>query len=408
MASSDLPRVQYRPGSGGAVYAVVLGLVATAAFYSQSNLLFVAVGLMIGGLVFAVLWAWLSLRGLRVRRSTPPRVSAGDPLVLRYRLDNHGGLPAFAVVLRERPADDPAADGAPGRPRRLGGAPVTWALHVGGRRGVRMQSRCRPRRRGVLALSGLTLTSTFPFGIVRKTLTFDLPASLLVLPRLYRLDPDLAGRLVRGADGDEGPGRSAGGDDEFFGLRAYRPGDRPRAIDWKRSARGAGLVVRERTRARPPALSVRLDLSHPFDEARGDDADERFVLEERAISLAGSLLTEAHRAGLRVDLRIDGHGSPAAVAPGHGQQLAAMLASLARVQASPVGRGGDAGRGSASSAAPGAGAVVVWTGPSSAPPPRHGDRGGVVTLLGAADFKRHLAAAARGGGVGGGAGGPSP
>ena len=345
---------------------------------------------MIGGLVFALLWAWLSLRGLRVRRSAPPQVPAGDPMVLRYRLDNHGRLPAFAVVLRERLADDPAADGGPGRPTRLGGAPVTWAVHVGGRRGVRMQSRGRPRRRGVLNLRGLTLSSTFPFGIVRKTLTFDLPGAVLVLPRLYRLDPDLTGRLVRGGDGDEGPGRSAGGDDEFFGLRAYRPGDRPRAIDWKRSARGGGLVVRERTQARPPRLSIRLDLSNPFDEA-GDnaDADERFVLEERAVSLAGSLLSEAHRTGLRVDLRIDGYGELAAVAPGHGPQLSAMLMALARVKA-PTDGSADA---KPAGAKPTAGDVVVWTGPSSAPPPRHGDRGGMVTLLGAADFARHLAAA---------------
>ena len=242
MASSDLPRVQYRPGSGGVVHAVVLALVATAAFYSQSNLLFMALGVLIGGLVFALLWAWLSLRGLRVRRSTPSRVAAGDPLVLRYRLDNHGRLPAFAVVLRERLADDPTADGGPGRPMRLGGAPVTWALHVGGRRGVRMQSRGRPRRRGELHLRGLTLSSTFPFGMVRKTLTFDAPGAVLVLPRLYRLDPDLTGRLVRGGDGDEGPGRSAGGDDEFFGLRAYRPGDRPSCdrLEAQRAGRGPG------------------------------------------------------------------------------------------------------------------------------------------------------------------------
>ena len=145
MAPSDLPRVQYRPGSGGAVYAVVLALVTTAAFYSQSNLLFATLGLMIGGLVFALIWAWLSLRDLRVRRSNPPRVSAGEPLVLRYHVDNHGRLPVFGLVLRERPADDPTADGAPGRPRRLDGLPVTWALHVGPQRGIRMQSRRRAR-----------------------------------------------------------------------------------------------------------------------------------------------------------------------------------------------------------------------------------------------------------------------
>jgi len=148
-------------------------------------------------------------------------------------------------------------------------------------------------------------------------------------------------------------------------------------------------VVRERTRARPPRLSVRLDLS-PAGDAH--DPDEHFLLVERAVSLAGSLLSEAHRNGLRVDLRTDGPGTPAAVAPGHGKQLAAMLAELAQVQPP----GPDPSGGAAATAAPGTGEVVVWTGPSSAPPPRRGDRGGVVTLLGAADFTRHLAAAAEG------------
>ena len=75
----------------------------------------------------------------------------------------------------------------------------------------------------------------------------------------------------------------------------------------------------------------------------------------------------------------------ASAAPGHSQQLAAMLAALARVSSLGPER---------AVAAPGGDEVVIWTGPSSAPPPRRGDRGRVVTLLGAADFTRHLAATA--------------
>ncbi len=206
-----------------------------------------------------------------------------------------------------------------------------------------------------------------------------------------RLPPGSRGRLVRGGQGDEGPGRSAGGDDDFFGLRAYRAGDRPRAIDWKRSARGGGLVVRERTRARPPRLIVRIDLSDS-----GADPAERFLLEERAISLAGSLLSQGHRAGLRVDLRLTGLYTPLSVAPGHGTQLASMLATLARLppQAPPKTRAGafTAPNTGEARSPHGDGEVVLWTGPSSAPPPRQGDRSGGVTLLGAADFTRHLAA----------------
>lgn len=387
----DLARVQYRLGSGGLLYAMVLALVASAAFYSHSNLLFAAVGLMVGGLVFAVLWAWRSLRRLRVQRSTPHQVSAGDTLTLRYRVDNHGRLPAFAVVLREHLA--PPAE-MTDSPAQLGGAPVTWALHVGRRRGIRMQSRCRPLRRGVLALHGISVSSTFPFGIIRKTLSFERPGAVLVLPRLYRLDPELVGRLVRGAQGDEGPGRGVGGGDEFYGLRPYRSGDRPRAIDWKRSARGGGLVVRERTRHHPPHLSVRLELA-----PCGDDPGESFMLEERAISLAGSLLSDAHRAGLRVDLHIENHRVAAPAAPGHAKQLAAMLETLARLPVPTPSPAHDTATASAFVPAARRSAsgshVVVWTGPSSAPPPPRGDRGGVITLLGAEDFTRHLAATAR-------------
>ncbi len=399
MASMDLARVQYRLGSGGLVYALVLTLVASAAFFSQSNLLFAAVGLMVGGLVFAVLWAWTSMRGLRVQRSTPAKVSVGDTLALRYRVDNHGRIPAFAVVVRERLEPH----GSPSGPPPLGGAPVTWALHVGGRRGIRMQSRCRPRRRGVLALHGVAVSSTFPFGIICKTLSFERPSTVLVLPRLYRLDPDLVGRLARGAQGNEGSSSGVGGDDEFYGLRPYRSGDRLRAIDWKRSARGRDWVVRERTRHRPPHLSVRLDLA-----TCDDDASEPFMLEERAISLAGSLLSDAHRAGLRVDLHIGSQRVTAPTAPGHAKQLAAMLETLARLPTSSSGQAHKAAPMPASAPAlpalptargsHGGNEVVVWTGPSSALPPPRGDHGGVVTLLGAEDFTRHLAATTRAGG----------
>ncbi|MEE9403567.1 MAG: DUF58 domain-containing protein [Algisphaera sp.] len=381
------PRVQYRPSSGGAVYALVLGLVATTAIYSQSNLLFAALGLMIGGLVFSIAWAWASLRGLQVHRSFSPNVSAGNPLVLRYRLHNRGRLPAFAVVLRETWQRDLTKTQSPlATASRVGDPSVTWALHIGAKRGVRIQSRCRPRRRGLMTLDHLELSSTCPFGVLRKTLRFSQPATVLVLPRLYRLNPDLLRRLTSTAQGMQGPSAAAGGGDEFYGLRDYRQGDPRNAIDWKRSARTNHLVVRELTRTEPPSLAVRLDL-HALPKDESQTPQEHSELKERAISLAASLLCDAHRAGLRVSLQVEGQPAPAMVAPGHTPHLAALLAALARVDTHHAPPQVTDTRPSST-----ASQVVIWTGVSSAPPPRRGGRVHAITFLGSADFAQHLAA----------------
>ncbi|NNL99410.1 MAG: DUF58 domain-containing protein, partial [Gammaproteobacteria bacterium] len=88
----------------------------------------------------------------------------------------------------------------------------------------------------------------YPLGLVRAWAYLELPGRCVVYPR-----PD--GRLPvpadTGQDGLEGASDAAGRED-FADLRAWQPGDTPRAIAWKVLARSDELVVKRFSGAAAP------------------------------------------------------------------------------------------------------------------------------------------------------------
>jgi uncharacterized protein (DUF58 family) len=103
------------------------------------------------------------------------------------------------------------------------------------------------------------------------------------------------------------------GDDEFSGLRAYVPGDAPRTLHWKASARTGDLLVKQFERG--TAGELRLDWeSLP-------DADP-----EARLSQLCRWALDAHRAALVWGLRLPG----VEFAPSRGEEhLHRCLSALA-------------------------------------------------------------------------------
>lgn len=331
----SIGRVRFGPGS--VVYIVVTVLIAFAAFYTQANLLFWVLGLVLGALVVSCGATILLLRGIEVHRLTPTRGAADEPLVLRYHIMNGSRVPCFGLEIveswakrrRDRRGAGPSDESGP---PRLAGRPHGWVLHVGPGQSIQAEATCWPRRRGLLRFEKVVVRSGFPFGIIRKSIEFPQTNEVLIHPPQRRLSRQAVLSL---SSRDIGQGKHAdrgGGHDEFFGLRPYRPGDSYKLIDWKHSARGSNLVSREMAKARPPHMLILLDLTPP------DDPDPAWTdAQEEAINLAGALVREAYLHGIHVGLAVRGVACPRLAIHNSQAHRQKLLDSLAQLDLSDTG-----------------------------------------------------------------------
>lgn len=244
---------------------LALGL---ASLNTGNNLLYLLMGALLGTITLS---GWLSeqaLRDLLITRAVPRAATAGEPLRLRYAVTNaKRRLPSHGLELLERfsPDDDGAdqVDVVPAFVAALEPGAVTQASAV-----------ATARRRGVYALDGLILATSFPFGLFAKERDIALPGRLVVWPRTDRpvREPRLGGRhgrrLRAGASAAAGVQRG-----DYRGLREYRPGDDPRDVHWRSTARRSELIVREYDRDTADEYWIVLDTVSP-DDAAGEVAVE--------------------------------------------------------------------------------------------------------------------------------------
>lgn len=276
--------------------------VGFAAINTGNNLLYLLLGAMLG---FIAISSWLSeqvIGGIRVLRQTPGGVTVGNTVRIRYQVANQRKrIPAFVLEIGE--------EGLPGQ---------AFVPFLKPGESLEASSENRFIRRGVFPLSSITVSTSFPFGLFRKTRTLQVPGELVIRPR--------ADRKVRSPVPGGGTGRPSGGAlsaraagfrGEYRGLRGYRPGDDPRDIHWRTTARTGVPVVKEYDENRGETLWLCLDTrTEPGNRA------------EDAVETTASLAARAFREGRRFGFCCPGMS----VEPGHGpRQLERVLDALARV-----------------------------------------------------------------------------
>ncbi|CAN5172203.1 hypothetical protein BH11PSE11_BH11PSE11_18740 [soil metagenome] len=110
---------------------------------------------------------------------------------------------------------------------------------------VDLTHRFTPAHRGTLSLRGVALARRDALGLCRAVHELDLPGSVMVLPRTYRL-PSVHLPGQRHYQPEHRINASASGDgEEISGLREYRLGDALRDIHWKSFARTGTPMVKE-------------------------------------------------------------------------------------------------------------------------------------------------------------------
>jgi uncharacterized protein (DUF58 family) len=290
-------RRRYHVHPPGLLYLVLVVVVAIAAANRPSNLLIWVFAAMLSGVLLSGILSGQPLMGVHAERSVPRTGRAGEPLAVRYSITNRSRVwPLFALFVREL---------------SLPGGARAFAQHVGPRGTVVVEGVHMAARRGPMRFGSFRVETVFPFGLLMKSIRFDAESECLVFPRTVPLRRDALAALTGGAFAGPSTSGRAGTGSDFLGIRDYRPGDSMRHVAWRRSASAGTLAVVERSVDAPRRLCVAIDLRRPTPMLRVDPAGPRARdLEEDAIVLAASLLSEAHREGWETRLRVLGLPSP--------------------------------------------------------------------------------------------------
>jgi uncharacterized protein (DUF58 family) len=212
---------------------LLLGLGSLAAALVTGRDLYYHLAYLCAGLLLvAGLWAWATLRGLRLTRVTRSlRATVGRPLEEQFRLYNTSWLPKVWLVVRDE-SDLP--DHRAGR-----------VIHsLGPHREHTWIVRTVCQRRGRFRLGPMAVSTGDPFGLFEFERYLGQTTSVVVYPATV---PLLGFPRPRGdiSGGDALRRRTHYVTTNAAGVRDYAPGDGFNRIHWPSTARHAALIVKE-------------------------------------------------------------------------------------------------------------------------------------------------------------------
>ncbi len=268
-----LPRT-IRPTREGWWFTGACLAVGLAATNTGNNLLYLILAMMLSFMAVSGVLSEQTMRHVRLQRELPRRLFAGSAASVRVWLVNRKRrLPSYALHLREAGASH-------------------FLLKVPPQGREAWQYTLTFPRRGRQYLPGLRMITRFPFGLFAKVSRPILADPVLVYPAVRALAPgEVPAALDPGRRERDRRGHGA----SLRSLRPYRPGDDPRLLHWKTSAKAGDLMVKELGDEDLPR--VRLVVEDP---APGTPPD----LIEANLSYAASLAAHAVRLGCQVQLGI--------------------------------------------------------------------------------------------------------
>lgn len=244
------------PTLAGLAFCGTLGVLLLASINEQLSLGYALTFALTGAGLASMHTTHANLRGLQLDLRAPDGVHAGDEVELQVRLHNPGAA-RFGIALQAQLEDgrtDPAWVDVPAQGHAL------------------LQLRYRADRRGLRELPRLVITTRFPLGFFRAWSYWRPASQVWVYPQAEQPTPPFPAQ-AEGLEGEAQGSAPRGQGTDFAGVRAYRRGDSPRHILWRKSAlnlaQGQPLWVRETES--PLAQDLLLDLQ----QAGGSDVEAR-------------------------------------------------------------------------------------------------------------------------------------
>jgi uncharacterized protein (DUF58 family) len=300
-----IPDWEIRITNFGLGYVLMCLVVAIGATNTGNNGLYLVLAGMLAAMVVSGIISRRNVRGVLCEIEPVGEVVAGRPALLKIRFENRlAAATAQGLFFLH--------EGLPG---------PLWVdpLKPGERREVLVEG-IFPRR-GVYLEADAGLLSRFPLGLFRKYRHARLAREVVVYPTP---EASAVASLTEDSRGGRPHPRRRGGSAEIRMLRDFVPGDDPRDLHWKQSARMRHWIVREREAERDRVVILALDnaLSNPADPAARVDFEGRI---SRCAGQAVLLLSRDGEVGFQArDVRV-----PAS--SGRGQRTR-ILEALARLE----------------------------------------------------------------------------
>lgn len=305
-----------RVTAAGWVFLGIVALLYGASITSQSGLLLVPAGILLGCFAVNLVSAWRALRRLEVHAPGSAHVVEGQRLNQPWCVRNSSSSSDVALV---------TAESAAGRLFKL--------PHLAAGEDASVVPELQFHRRGVFAHDRLRLVTAFPFGLVRVARRLVLAGEVVVHPAVYPVSTPRAAGFDVMVGGKFRGHRQTGAGDLFSGVRPHQAGDSLRQIHWASSAKGLGLMVKVFDEELSGRVAVVLDCGSSGEAKVFDDA----------VRAAGSLVFAALDAGHHVEWLDLASLEPDLIPPfvdGH-----EILDRLARLQIEPTSLAQDRLRG---------------------------------------------------------------
>lgn len=315
----------------GIVYIAVWIVLLAMGIRLQVNLILLVAGLAAGPVVASFLVSASMLRKLRITRRVPAYTFSGDLLPIDYTLENARRWTAALALFIED-------EGAPVE-RLVSGTtnlhPRVFFARVPGQGRERIRWQGVSPKRGKYRFRTLELITRSPFGLLERRVSLSEPDDMIVYPtvgqlnRRWHLLQKQATEARRGQRHDRTAQQQ-----EYHGLRDYRPGDSPRWIHWRTSARVGQPMVKEFEQQSEQDLAILID---PWLPRVKVTQEQREALEHAIQFVATLCLETCRKSGRRILVGWTGATTGLRQGPASVKLLHELLEQLAVLRSSSEG-----------------------------------------------------------------------
>ncbi len=262
----------------GKWFIAVLFFIGIAAINTGNNLLYLVLAALLSLIIVSGIMSEATLRGIKVKRTLPAQAFKGVPVIVRLDVRNDKRLfPSFSFRVKELPSSGLEADPAYVLKLKPSDRIVKTAKYTFG-------------KRGRFNLTGVKVTTRFPFSLFVKGKEERIEDEVLVYPSIRSIKPP-ALASVSGREAKALSGRGEGS--QLYGLRDYTFEDDSRFIHWRSAAKNSRLLVKEFEREREKKVLVIFDNCTAGDEAAFEAAVDE------AASIASHYIDRGYSVGLK-------------------------------------------------------------------------------------------------------------